>query len=61
MKTKLSWLERIMAAVTFAEANEHATAKEFLVGTGSTAGNQRRCQDCDPILATDLHGANANS
>ena len=60
MKTKLTWFDRIMAAATFAEANEHATAKEILLGTGSTAKNKRNCRECDVILTSELHSANAN-
>lgn len=29
MKRKLTWFDRLMAAVTFAEANEHVTAKKM--------------------------------
>ena len=57
MKEKLSWFDRMMAAVTFAEANEHAKAKEFLTTTAKVAEKEGRCRECDAILTTDLHGA----
>jgi uncharacterized protein with PIN domain len=57
MKQKLSWIDKIMAAVTFAEANEQNVAKEFLTGTGRKSERKQRCKECGEILSTDLHGA----
>jgi len=61
MKTQLSWFDKIMTAVTFAEANEHETAREFLVSSGSTSENRQKGTECDVILPAELHGAKANS
>jgi hypothetical protein len=61
MKTKISWFDRMMAAATFAEANEHETAKELLTGSGSNSENRHHCKDSDTCYAADLHGAKANS
>lgn len=61
MKTKLTWLDRIMAAVTFAEANEHAAAGELLKGRGNTEKYRTECPECGCILGSDLQGAEANS
>ena len=58
MKTKLTWIDRIMAAVTFAEANEHVKAKELLNGSERTTANRR---ECDCLVAADLNGAEVNS
>ncbi len=61
MKTKLSWFDRIMTAVTFAEANEHAKAKEVLGTTGRESEMETKCTDCNAILTTDMHGVEAHS
>jgi len=53
MKTKLSWFDRIMAAVTFAEANEHAQGKSFLTTPDGKSEKRRKCKECDDILATE--------
>ncbi len=50
-----------MTAVTFAEANEHETAREFWVSSGSTSENRQKGTECDVILPAELHGAKANS
>jgi hypothetical protein len=57
MKQKLSWFDKFMAAVTFAEANEHNRAIEFLPATGRKSERKQQCKECDAILTTDLHGA----
>lgn len=57
MKKKLSWFDKIMAAVTFAEANEAVTAKGFLAGTEPKQEKKKESRDCEAILTTDLHGA----
>lgn len=61
MKTKLTWLDRIMAAVTFAEANEHASAGELLKGGAGTKKYRTECPECGCILGADLQGVKANS
>ena len=53
MKTKLSWFDRIMTAVTFAEANEHAQGKSFLTTPDGKSEKRRKCKECDDILATE--------
>jgi hypothetical protein len=57
MKEKLSWFDKMMAAVTFAEANEHHAGKEFLTGTGRRVEKKEKCKECDAILTPDMHGA----
>jgi len=61
MKTKLSWFDRIMSAVTFAEANEHTRARDILVTTGRKSEKEKKCTECDAILTTDMHGVEAHS
>ena len=61
MKTKITWFDKIMAAVTFAEANEPAVGKEFLSGTTRELGKEQKCKECDAVLTTDLHGAEVHS
>lgn len=52
MKTKLSWFDRIMAAVTFAEANEHDQGKMFLIPDGEPEKKQD-CKESEVVLATE--------
>jgi hypothetical protein len=52
MKTKISWFDRIMAAVTFAEANEHAQGKMFLIPDGELEKKQN-CKECEVVLTTE--------
>ena len=40
MKKKLTQFDRIMAAVTFAEANEHDAGKSFLKGSKTEQVNK---------------------
>jgi hypothetical protein len=61
MKTKITWFDRIMAAVTFAEANEQDTGKRFLAGTRSKPETTQKCRECDTVLASDMHGAEVHS
>ncbi len=61
MKTKISWFDRIMVAVTFAEANEQDAGKTFLTGTGRKTVREHKCTKCDTVLTTDLHGAEVHS
>ena len=60
MKTKLTWFDRIMAAVTFAEANEHTKGKDFLTPGNKTTG-ENKCKECDDMLTCDLNGVEAHS
>ena len=61
MNEKLSWLDRIMAAITFAEANESDVGKDFLTGTVSKTEKKHKCAECDDLLTADLHGAEVHS
>jgi hypothetical protein len=61
MKTKITWFDRIMAAVTFAEANEQDAGKTFLTVTGRKTAREQKCKKCDTVLTTDLHGAEVHS
>ena len=61
MKTKITWFDKLMAAVTFAEANEGHTGEKFLTGSGRKSERQQKCKECNTVLATDLHGAEVRS
>lgn len=61
MKTTITWLDRMMAAVTFAEANEHNAGKGFLAGTERKSVREQKCKECNAVITTDLHGAEAAS
>jgi hypothetical protein len=61
MKTKLTWFDRIMAAVTFAEANENAKAKDFVLNIVREPDKQKKCKECDADFGSELHGAEAHS
>jgi pyruvate kinase len=54
VRQKLSWFDKVMAAVTFAEANDYKTAKELIGKTVKQA--QKDLNEPEAIL-TDLHGA----
>ena len=57
MKEKLSWFDKMMAAVTFAEANEHSAGKEFVATTQQKPETKEKRKEYDAILTTDIHGA----
>lgn len=57
MKEKLSWFDKMMAAVTFAEANEHSAGKEFVATTQRKPETKEKRTEYDAILTTDIHGA----
>ena len=59
MKTKLTWFDRIMAAVTFAEANEPVEADHLLTGTKCESDKEEQCHERDVIITTDLQGIQA--
>ena len=61
MKTKTTWFDRIMAAVTFAEANEQDTGRKLLDVHGRREEREQKCTECEGVLTTDLHGAEAHS
>ena len=61
MNEKLSWFDRIMAAVTFAEANEHDLGESFLTASGRTSEIEQKCKECGVLLSNDLQGAEAQS
>ena len=61
MKTKITWFDRIMAAVTFAEANEQDTGKSLLTDSGRKTNRASKCKECNTVLTTDLHGAEVHS
>lgn len=61
MKTKITWFDRMMAAVTFAEANEHDAGKGFLAGTEHKSVTEQTSKECDVVLTADLHGVEAQS
>jgi hypothetical protein len=61
MNTKLSFFDKIMTAVTFAEAGEHAEAKRFLTDKNHRPARKGKCKKCETALSADLHGAEAHS
>jgi hypothetical protein len=61
MKTKITWFDRIMAAVTFAEANEQDAGRKFLAGTGRKSQKEQQSKEYDAVLTADLPGAEVPS
>ena len=61
MKDKLSRFDRVIMAVTFAEANEHNAAKRFSTDRGQTPERKQHNKECGVILANDLLGTEAQS
>ena len=61
MQEKLSWFDRMMAAVTFAEADEPEVGRELADGITCKSEKKQRCEECSGVLGTDLQGAEAQS
>lgn len=61
MKRNLSWFDKTMAAVTFAEANEHTAGKKFLTITDGDSGKVQKCKKGDVALAPDLRCVEINA
>lgn len=57
MKTKLTWFDRIMAAVTFAEADERAEGLVYLVDSDDSRKPKAAEKGCNDIPLADLHSA----
>ena len=58
MKTRLAYFDRLLAAITFAEANEPEMAEEFLGGRKSVPGQQRSAakrSGCDALTHKVSH------
>lgn len=57
MKTKLSWFDRMMMGVTFAEANLPGMGRELMKGGVSEDKKPKGCEKCDLSLGEghDLH------
>ena len=52
MKTKLTYFDRLLAAITFAEANEPGLAEEFLDGRRPVSVTQKKTAQetgCDAL------------
>ena len=60
METRITWFDRIMAAATFAEANEQETGIKLVAGTGRKSEKTPHCKECDAVLVTDLQGVKAH-
>jgi hypothetical protein len=61
MKQKITWFDRIMAAVSFAEADEPATARGILTDIAHTPEKREKCKDHDVLLAPDMQGVDCKS
>jgi len=46
MTDKLNWFDKIMSAVTFAEAGEHDTAREILNEGKESPNRTQECPHC---------------
>lgn len=58
MKTKLTYFDRLLAAITFAEANEPEMAEEFLGGRKSvpaSRGSVAKRAGCDALATKVSH------
>ena len=61
MKIIITWLDRIMTAVTFAEANVPDVGLTLITGTEHKAGARSKRNECGTVLAGDLQSANIHS
>lgn len=61
MKTKITWFDRMMTAVTFAEANEPEFGKKFLATTGRKSEKGGKYAESDAVFTADLHRAGMKS
>lgn len=53
MNDKLNWFDKVMSAVTFAEAGEHDTAREIL---NDDTEETKECPHCGGSITVDnLH------
>jgi len=53
MNDKLNWFDKVMSAVTFAEAGEHDTAREIL---NEDTEETKECPHCGGSITVDnLH------
>ena len=58
---KLSWFDKFMTAVTFAEANELDVAKNYLNGCELIPTKEQKEAGCGFVLTNDLRGAEVQS
>lgn len=61
MKRKLTWFDRLMTAVTFAEADEHDTGLKVLATPDTDAEKDKMAEPNEITLPADLHGAEIQS
>lgn len=62
MSNRISWFNRVMTAVTFAEANESETALEILqAGAGKNPGKKHVTASGHSVLGADFNQLKANS
>ena len=61
VKKKLSWFDRMMVAVTFAEANEPAKAKEHVPEISSSPVKHNGTRKNEILISTKLHAAETKS
>ena len=61
MKKKLSWLDRMMVAITFAEANEPTKAKEYVPEISKRPVKHNGTRKNEILISTKLHAAETKS
>lgn len=54
MEKKTSWLDRLMLAITFAEANEHSTARTYLEDRSKSEHRQYTCITSECVMSRGL-------